>query len=138
MQGLADRKRFKSLLTCRETRLRRQFMFLATTRLELEWALKDKKLSISISPIPHVKDCSTHPRNRVLQGWLGLSGTFFSGGRGYDEAAAIVFSATELLAEDVFTEVLARYVLNACHSIECKEAKGVILTGNVYSQTFHA
>jgi hypothetical protein len=54
-----------------------------------------------------------------------------------DQISCIVFSAAELLAED-FTVVLARYVLNARRSIECKEVKGVILAGSVYSQTFHA
>jgi len=140
-----DLNDIKSLLTCRETRLRRRYMFLATTRLRARWALKDKKLSISISSTSHMsKIVDTPPQ----------SGSYCRGGwserhrfqwrEGVRRAATTKINFLHRLfsrrtaSRRCFTVVLARYVLNARHSIECKEVKGVILAGSVYSQTFHA
>jgi hypothetical protein len=117
MQGLfaggKPFERYQNLLTCRETPTKTVYIQ-SEEEVGLGWAMKDK-VSLSIFPIPHVKDCpSIPPAMRLLQWWLvRASGTkvlsrHFFRWRGRGDGHEINFlhrlSVAELLAEDVLQQ----------------------------------
>jgi hypothetical protein len=110
-------------------------------------AMKDKKVSLSIFPIPHVKDCpSTPPAITILHGgWSELLGLLFrhlfSGGerrwRGGDHKINFLhrLSVAGLLVEDVYSSTCTIYPERSPFSrVERSQWN---FNGSVYSQTFH-
>jgi hypothetical protein len=131
LQTENDLNDIKSLLTCRETRLRRRYMFLATTKLGLDGRRKIRSSRYQYLPSHMSKIVDTPPQSRYCRdGWSERHLFQWREGVRRDSGHKVNFLHRFFQQPDAsrrcFTVVLARYVLNARHSIECKEVKGVI------------